>query len=874
MPGCGRSRPRLTELLPLAARDRTGLAQIERILDFAERIRAAADDPAWLERELLFGAPRIRSNDGAQKHWDDANDCRRTKGLFVTVKERLAAVAGALRAEALLGVLPLAEGFVRNYEARRRERGVADFDDLLVWARDLLGQSPEALGYFRRRFRAILVDEFQDTDPLQAEIALLLSSDGAVGDWLALTPGPGRLVVVGDPKQSIYRFRRADIEVYDRIKHGPLEPGVRELRQNFRSVAGVLDLVNDVFDRAFVEEVGVQPRNVPLEVGDARLADESRCVVVVPGVAGEKAAESYAEEARLVAAAVRAAIDEGWTVRDGERERPAGYGDVVCLYRARTGTEELEEALTAQGIPFRVEGSRSFFRRQEVRDLAHVLRAIDDPTDALSLFGALRSAAFSCSDEDVYRWTLAGARLDYRHVPEHGPELVRDALLCLRDLRDLRARVSLAELVRETIARTRLVESTMDAPGGTQAAANLLKLVERARAFSAAGGGGLRDFARWLSESEAAAAEEAEAGIADEHDQVVRLMTIHSSKGLEFPIVALFGLFSEPGARRGPIPHRDGNRLDLRIGVNSGTDWEANFDTPGYESAADEEKRFEDAELRRLLYVALTRARDRLIVPALRADKEEKNGPLLAELLPSLGDCFTLDPEALPEPADDEEAEPEPVDTAAVEAALAERAEWATGRAELLDRARAELVVVPATAREGAEPHASILAAGDGPLILGEGPPREVGEALHKVMELCDLARPESLPSLVESICAVAGIPEAAGEVLKLAQACVGSPVVARALASGRHWREVPYTVPIENGYGTGRIDLVFEQDGGLVVVDWKTDAVEPEGVEAAAEEHRPQAEAYAEALTAATGREVKEIVLGFPRAGREVRIR
>src|SRR5262249_27387769 len=154
----------------------------------------------------------------------------------------------------------------------------------------LLRESSEAREYFRRRFRAILVDEFQDTDPIQAEIALLVASDDEPGeDWLALRPRPGSLTVVGDPKQSIYRFRRADIAVYDAIRRGPLAGGEVRLAQNFRSLAGILDWANGAFDRILVEQEGVQPANTPLVPGPASLADESLSVAVVRGELQEDA---------------------------------------------------------------------------------------------------------------------------------------------------------------------------------------------------------------------------------------------------------------------------------------------------------------------------------------------------------------------------------------------------------------------------------------------------------------------------------------------------------------------------------------------------------------------------------------------------------
>lgn len=187
--------------------------------------------------------------------------------------------------------------------------------------------------------------------------------------------------------------------------------------------------------------------------------------------------------------------------------------------------------------------------------------------------------------------------------------------------------------------------------------------------------------------------------------------------------------------------------------------------------------------------------------------------------------------------------------------------------------ARDALEVHPATRDEGDEPVPAALAgAGDEPLIASEAdsPPRLKGEALHWALEQVDLAAPDDLEQVVRAVCAVTGIAEAADEVLELARACLASPVVARALAADELWREVPYTRRVADGYATGRIDLVFREGDELMVADWKSDSVGPEGIEAAAEGHRGQAEAYADALEAATGTRPGEVVFVFPRAWSE----
>ena len=189
---------------------------VERIVSWVDGLDALDGDE--LERLLVSGS-RAKTNKGVGSDANWGGEKQRVKDLQDSYNETLDTAKLSLRTDALLGLLPRIEQFVREYAEDRKRRGKADFDDLLFWARDLLRDSEPARRYFRRRFRTVLIDEFQDTDPVQAELALLLTSDQDPGDdWAELRPGPARLSVVGDPKQSIYRFRRADIAVYDQVK--------------------------------------------------------------------------------------------------------------------------------------------------------------------------------------------------------------------------------------------------------------------------------------------------------------------------------------------------------------------------------------------------------------------------------------------------------------------------------------------------------------------------------------------------------------------------------------------------------------------------------------------------------------------------------
>ena len=256
----------------------------------------------------------------------------------------------------------------------------------------------------------MLIDEFQDTDPVQAEIATLLTDVDGDG-----VPEPGRLVVVGDPKQSIYRFRRADIAIYDEVKFGPLAAGQTLIQQNFRAVDGLLDWVNRVFDDAFgAGERGTQPPHVPLLAVRAAPAGQRAPVVVVHGDGQAARADEIREQEaeRLAAVLDQAVRGEPWTVCDPDtRAAPPGtWRDCVILLPARTGIEIYIDALAARGIPYRAETRGAFFGTPEVAELIALLRAVDDPTDTPSIVATLRSRAFGCSDDDLLAYSVAAAR--------------------------------------------------------------------------------------------------------------------------------------------------------------------------------------------------------------------------------------------------------------------------------------------------------------------------------------------------------------------------------------------------------------------------------------------------------------------------------
>ncbi len=804
---------------------------------------------------------------GSAGNWRRASDCAAAKAALKSIREILDAARDGLRQNAVADLLLWLQGFVRQYEQRRREDGKADFDDLLIWARDLIRGDEGVRAYFQSKFQRIFVDEFQDTDPLQAEMIVSLCGEEPLpADWRRTKLRPGSLFAVGDPKQSIYRFRRADIAMYDEVKRHVFGGEPLRIVQNFRSASPIIDWVNRTFTQLFDPQEGVQPPYVDLAARPDYKTDDAVTVLrgAAPPAGGKRAGIDDVRrfEARKLAALVRAHVrDETWRVRAPEGgDRAAQYRDVVVVIPSRTGLDIYEEEFARAELPYRHEGGRTFFVRQEVRELVAVLRAIDDPGDAVAAIAALRSSAFGCSDEDLLLHKHAGGNFDYTNVRADAPGTAAESLRGLRELSALRYTLTLPELVRAVLDTTRLVEFAMLQPQGDQVAANLLKVIDQARTFAEASGRGLRGFVRWLKENINRASDETGAPISEETDDVVRIVTIHASKGLEFPIVVFANMAGDRRDYTTVLPDRANGRLHVKLGSK-----DLGFRTPGYDDAEAAEERHSRAEELRLLYVAATRAKDRLVLSFI-ASKDDDAPPretkCLSDWLRIAGAHLdpAIDLEALADPQGEL-----PIWRAAIGAVAGadiarvkdQRTAWIAEHDALVARGAKPLLVQTASALRPEWDAASSFEA-DG---ARRGRAAEFGTAVHALLERSAL-RGDRIEALAAATATEFGMRDREREMIAVARRALGSNAVRRALASKRLLLEAPFTVGLAGaaGLAEGRIDLLFEEDGGLVIVDFKTD------VDAHAERYRNQALVYGWSAQTASRMPVREVIFLFAR--------
>jgi ATP-dependent exoDNAse (exonuclease V) beta subunit len=878
----------------------------------------------WIDRA---GAPVARDHDALESlilklGRDLRRDLRKGSGAYGDVpREDLLARRDDLlrwidefrrRADADLAALLRDEmsGLVDEYSQRKRQSGKLDFVDLLSCVRDLVGNNQEVRGYLQGRFTHLFVDEFQDTDPLQAEILLLLSADDAAeSNWLRVTPKAGKLFLVGDPKQSIYKFRRADMVLYRQIRDALVDRGVGlvSLTRSFRAVPNIQQFVNAAFETEMTGDVSSgQADWAPLEEHRPE-PDAYPSVIVLPVPRPYKSRIAKDAINRSLPDAIAALISwlinsSGWNFR---------ARDIAVLFRRRTQagsdlTREYARALEARNVAHLLAGSKSFHHREEIETLRAALTAVEWPDDELNVFATLKGSLFAIADEILLRYRHQHGRLHPFHIPLDADAVfapVSEALTLLAGLHRTRNRQPFAATVNALIEATRAHAGFLLRPGGNQILANVARLADLARNYEISGGISFRGFVEELA-AQAEKEEAAEAPLLEEDSDGVRLMTVHGAKGLEFPVVILADLTANIAARE-PDQFVDGaRRLSatrlLRCAPRELADHEP------------QESARERAEGVRVAYVAATRARDLLVVPAIGDEPFEGwLSPLNKAIYPSNANwrkstpapgCPEFGPASVLErPLDYDRQEEFSVRPGLVQphqgthkvvwwdpsklvlnvdgglglrqkeilaedggVSLAAYHAWAQKRAErLAEGSTPEFEILLASQTKEPPPNAIEVVIETAGRSEGRPGGRRFGALVHSVLR--DVALDATAPTIARTIEMAArslGAPqEEANAAREAVVAALAHPLLARARASTRCHREYPVTLPLD---GTklldGIIDLAFVEDGGWIIVDFKTDA----DSSARREQYQRQLQWYAYALTKLTGMPARALLLSL----------
>jgi ATP-dependent helicase/nuclease subunit A len=814
-----------------------GDGQAERLMLLRDLATAALAEERETARiaHLVAIEDRCRrvSRCGAVKNWKDAgldaSGLQRLRADEVALADEAMALLDHVRSHRIAVLGALIGTWVLDAAHERAAQGTVEFHDLLVLARRLVARHPHVRRMLHARYARILLDEFQDTDPIQLEIAVRLTAapdDPAQdADWTELRPLPGRLFIVGDPKQSIYRFRRADIAQY-MAAADQIGADIEVLSANFRSSSPVLTWVNRVFGELIVEQPDTQPAFQPL-IGSREHHREHGSVTVF-GVAphddlGSKRAEEIRwREAADAADAVATALVEGWEVTDDETLRPCRPGDITILLPARTSLAALESALRARSIPYRAENSSVVYLTPEVRHLMLALRAAADPTDELALVAALRTSLYGCSDVELYHWRSAGGRWSIWWRPDDAtPDALRDhpvghALQHLGSIARRASRVGPADLLAALIDERRALDTALDSPDARDVWRRLRYVVEQARAWSDAGGHGLRRYLAWVRLL-ASESRNADTILPEHDDDAVRIMTVHAAKGLEFPITVLSGMTTKPsGAMSNAVIWHDDS---WTISNKASPD-------PLFEDFLPIDEQMGDAERRRLLYVACTRAVDHLVVSLHRYPDDDGTDArsVSGALLHAAGAADAVSGARVLEPSGDRFVAGTPSVTPELE--WDDPIAWADERRRAFTTARFR-PSVSATYLAGEADTDPGLDKGAVDLDL---PPWQrgrygtaVGRAVHAVLQYADLRTGADIDAEAAAQCAAEGILGMDATVAALARSALGAPIVRRAIDTAHH-RELFVAAPVGGRTVEGYIDLFVETTGGGIIVDYKTD--------------------------------------------------
>ncbi len=591
--------------------------------------------PAALEKAIAFQPGRVGG-----KAWEGGATAvrHRIKDIAAQLEDVLfyfqpLGDADRLSAGTLAALARLAILSCDAYSSAKRRRGMLDFTDLLYYAAQLLATRPEIARNLRERIDQLLIDEAQDTDAFQLKMLLgLIFPDGNIAN------DDGRLFIVGDAKQSIYRFRGAQVEVFEDLCDD-LSPARQEsLDTSFRTHEAGIEFVNELFSKPKL----LGDNYEPLRAHRGESPSGPSVEILLADAPGDERVGSAAEAADLQAAVTAERIRQmvqsrERTVWDASAKtwRAAEYGDIAILFSRMTESSRYERHLADRNVPYYVIGGADFFNRQEIYDIATVLAAIDNPFDDIALFGVLRSDMVGIDDETLMRISQACekpylpvlremiASGEATAIPDADRSALEMAVDMIDTLRACKDALPIDELIRRVLEITGYEAVLLAQPDGKRMVANVRRLMEMARAASDEYAA-LADFLTQMEEVRMDESRFEQADVADENDSVVRLMTIHKAKGLEFPVVILPDLNVAHEVRSVPLLYRADWGWTCKLFAKNAEKNGEEDKSSAYRAALRHENKDQLREDIRKLYVAVTIHMDRLIFVGAEWHKKEK----------------------------------------------------------------------------------------------------------------------------------------------------------------------------------------------------------------------------------------------------------
>ena len=757
---------------------------------------------------------------------------------------------------------PYVDDAVEEYARTRRETGRLTFQDLLELAARLLRDHPEVRHHFQDRYRCLFVDEFQDTDPIQAEILLYLTGENLEEpDWRKLTPRPGSLFLVGDGKQSIYRFRRADVETFDLVRNriDDTNGDIVNLNTNFRSVGHLCDWINAAFEPLFAaHEKPYQAEFAPLF--KYRPDGENFAVrrISIPKVYRNSRSQIAAEDADQIANFIAAAI-EGKTEFNGAGETAAlppkaSPGDFLILTRTSGSLSHYAQALEKCGIPFDITGGNRLGEADVLHTLTDFLETVYMPDNPLPLLAYLRGDLVGLGDDTLYAFKKAGGDFNWtRDLPKGmDRELHRtfeQAYDHLKKASKWLQSLSPDAAIARCVEKLGLLPFVRALPMGATHAGNLIRILSLVREWSAQGlhWGQVVTELRALIDDRDYKIEQMTLSSAQE--DVVRLMNLHQAKGLQGKIVFLADPYDTSYTRYGPSFHvsRTSDEPFLALPITKPRGLYARevvAEPVGWEDAEAEETRFLQGEELRLLYVAATRAENLLIISTY--EEKPDHGPW-SPLYPHLKN--------VPELAKYPTIEAPPLETRSFSLEREQRDQfWKVVKKKSFEVAQVT------------DDRADIAYSDEGRSAAPAGKGAAYGTVVHQIFDdAINMRLPaDPTPYVIHLLNEAGAGSEFLSDALDALQHFRNSEIWAEIQASETVYTEVPFAVSqaVNNtspdNIIRGVIDLVYRLPKGWKIVDYKTNAVKTdEDVQALCEQTADQVNTYAKHWANFTGETV-----------------
>ena len=709
----------------------------------------------------------------------------------------------------------LFKDFITYYRVREIKDGMLDNEDLLIYTRDILRDKPEIREYFKERYTHLFVDEFQDTDPVQTEIVFFLSeAPGTYSKtWQDVQIKDGKLFIIGDMKQAIYNFRRADVTSFIKAMDKIGEDNTVSLTSNFRSDKNILEFVNSHFQHTMNGADAYSPLFEPLDAAkpDNTGSTEKRIIAVTPPQAGIK---YKAEELRELQSdtAVR------W-IKDNKGIRFDKWSEVTILIRGGSDTlPALQDSFEAKGVPCEVAGSKSYFGRYEVQALATLLRAVADPSDKISIYGALKGPFFGHSDRDLRTYFPEGKISLFVNDSE---STIGKSCTLLASLHNDSLKLRADEIITRIFNETGILRGLAAGYMGREKVYNLIKAKEFIRRN---GDGVLLDALDKLTGAIDSGIEMADLTPASGESDVVQIMTIHRAKGLENRVIYIADAAYQKQSRNTTLAHNGSIYLkhnDLKLFQYDGIKLENDLK--------------ESEEEERLRYVAATRACEYLVFNHFEIERSRRNNEdsFIYSFYESLENSNLVHSEEVTSNSGDDVYQSNnsyPDINPKINSTISKQQnEWSNELKSLKEKGAESVfkTIKPSSFRSASEDTVQLeisYSPEDMKLNIvqhkGEAP--TIGTIIHRLLESGTKLNESGLKKLTEGLLKQEDLKIDSESVLSIYNRITANDTYIRSLKSKKAYRELPVLFNHNGALVNGIIDLLFEDESGWVLADYK----------------------------------------------------